>query len=134
MREDKDDLMYDKLPLISDYLSFSLDLKRRKSFRLHVSNEMIPDDNGDDHSFDVTWYEATGELVAVEVEESLGTVLPIRFKLKRGTDKYLFLGVFTEKGVDDLRKKHEGGIVEYLWSMYTEGEMGSSEYEVGGSV
>ncbi len=102
----------------SNYLQFTLAHGRFRSFRLHLGEEEVEDENGDAHIFDLVWFKDTEELVAVEVEEMLGVILPLNFRLKRNTDRYLFLGQFTEEGVDDLLV-HRGRIIEYLWELHT---------------
>ena len=117
------DLTYERLAITmnscSNYLEFTLAPKRFRSFRLHLSEEEIIDENGTPHYFDLIWFKDTEELIAAEVEESLGLILPLNFKLKKSTDRYLFLGSFTEKGIDDLLL-HRGGIIKYLWELHTQ--------------
>lgn len=116
------ELTYERLAITmnsqSNYLEFTLTPKRFRSFRLHLGEEAVLDDNGAPHYFDIIWFRDTEELIAVEVEESLGVVLPLNFRLKKSTDRYLFLGSFTEQGIDDLLI-HQGSIIEYLWELHT---------------
>ena len=105
--------------LNEDYLKFTLRRKRLYSFRLHLGEERVEDANGGAHHFDIVWFKDSEELIAVEIEESLGVVLPLNFRLKRSTDRYLFLGSFTEKGIDDLLMHHRG-IIPHLWRLHTE--------------
>ena len=114
------DLTYEGLSpsLLSGYLQFTLTPRRFRGFRLHLGEEVITDEKGDSHVFDLVWFKDTEELVASEVEEALGLVLPLNFRLRRSTDKYLFLGNFTEEGIDDLLV-HKGRIIRYLWELHT---------------
>jgi len=116
------DLTYEGLSpsLLSGYLQFTLTPRRFRGFRLHLGEEVITDEKGDPHVFDLVWFKDTEELVASEVEEALGLVLPLNFRLRRSTDKYLFLGNFTEEGIDDLLV-HKGRIIRYLWELHTGG-------------
>ena len=113
------DLTYEGLvpSLFSGYLQFTLTPRRFRGFRLHLGEEVIMDERGDSHVFDLIWFKDTEELVASEVEEALGLVLPFNFKLKKSTDRYLFLGNFTEKGIDDLLV-YKGRIIRHLWEVY----------------
>ena len=109
---------YEQLVFFTNYPSFTLSPRRFRSYRLHLGEEEVEDKGGDTHYFDLVWFKETEDLVAVEIEESLGMILPSNFRLKRSTDRYLFLGQFTEKGIDDLLV-HRGGIIEYLWALYS---------------
>jgi len=101
------------------YLQFTLARKRFRSFRVHLGEEAIPDKDGEVHVFDLVWFKDTKDLIAVEVEESLGIILPFNFKLKRNTDKYVSLGKFTEKEIDELLV-YRGRIIEHLWGLREE--------------
>ena len=118
------DLTYEGLSpsLFSGYLQFTLTPRRFRGFRLHLGEEVIMDEKGDSHVFDLIWFKDTEELVAAEVEEALGVILPFNFKLKKNTDRYLFLGNFTEKGIDDLLV-HKGKIIRYLRELHVEGSV-----------
>jgi len=105
-----------------DYLKFTLRFNRLRGSRLHAGKEKVMDEDGATHSFDLTWFKNTEELIAVEIEEELGTILPANFKLRKGTDRYLWMGNFTEKGMSDLLV-YRGGIIEHLWRLHT-GEAG----------
>ena len=113
------DLTYEGLSpsLLPGYLQFTLTPRRFRGLRLHLGEEVIMDEKGEAHIFDLVWFKDTEELVASEVEEALGLVLPFNFKLKKSTDRYLFLGNFTEKGIDDLLV-HKGRIIRHLWEVY----------------
>ena len=119
-------LTYDQLVLFTNYGEFTLAPRRFRSFRLHLGEEVILDRESDHHVFDVIWFRETEELIAVEVEKSLGTVLPLNFRLKKSMDRYFFLGIFSEKGIDDLLP-FQGHIIEHLWVLYTQDECGSEE-------
>ncbi len=107
---------YEQLTFRIDYLAFTLSPKRFRSFRLHLGEEGILNEEGDDvRHFDVVWFRDTEELVAVEVKESLGIILPLGFKLKKNTERYLFLGCFTEREIDKL-VIHSGGIIAFLFN------------------
>ena len=106
----------EQLSFSTSYLDFTLAPRRFRAFRLHLGEEEISDEKGDLHFFDLIWFRSTGELIAAEVEESLGTVLPLNFKLKKSTDRYLFLGKFREEEIDDLLP-YQGHIIKHLWTL-----------------
>lgn len=110
--------LYEQLIIDDDYLEFTLAPRRFRSFRLHLGQEVILDENGGVHCFDLVWFRETEELVAAEVEKKLGVVLPLNFELKKSTGRYLFLGQFTEEGIDDLLP-FQGHIIRRLWALYT---------------
>ena len=105
-------------PSISSLSTFSTAPRRIRSFRLHMGDEMVKDSEGNYHAFDLIWFQNTQDLIAVEFEEKLGTVLPKGFQLKRYTDNYTYLGKFFRQEIDDLLE-HKGNILSYLWTERT---------------
>ena len=107
---------YEQLTFRIDYLAFTLSPNRFRSFRLHLGEEWVHNEESDDiHHFDIVWFKSTEELVAVEVEESIGIILPLGFKLKKNTGRHLFLGCFTEREIDKLII-HSGGIIDFIFN------------------
>lgn len=107
-------LTYEALEFHDGYLDWTLRPQRLRSFRLHLGEETIPDEDGGSHLFHLIWFRATGELIAVEIEETFGHILPLNRRLCRSTDRYLYLGNFSEEGIDELLV-HQGYIIKHLW-------------------
>jgi len=112
-------LIYEQFDIRDDYFEFTLHPKRFRSFRLHLGEEEMPDTFREVHFFDIVWFRGTEELIAAEIERSFGTILPLDFRLKKSTGKYLYLGNFTEKEIDDLLP-FRGHIIKHLWALYTQ--------------
>ena len=115
MKEGKAVVKYeDMVPFQGGFQIYASGYTRMKSFRAHLKPEVIYDAEGELHIFDVIWFKTTGELIAAEVEEDLGTILPSHRRLRRYRGNYTHLGTFSEQEIDDLLL-FEGSVIQYLW-------------------